>query len=200
MAQRPSDSRAHDSSITRNGPSPEPPSTQSSDEARPPNARPQAPNAIAETARAAIEDTLMGWTADSEELASMLAEALECLREERRLLQDDLTALKRWQQSLNAAAQRLEPLASRALQDSTTGIEAAGAAMAKARRQLWDEAETFRRSVRREIRWLIRAPLIAAVLLSIVCGLLWNALQAERRLKVDLPVDKPILRLEKSRR
>jgi hypothetical protein len=199
MAQRPSDPRAPNPSNTH-GPSPESPRTQSNGEARSPSGLPQAPNAIAETARAAIEDTLIGWTTDSEELASMLAEALERLREERKLLQDDLAAVTRSQQSLNAAAQRLDPLASRALQDLTTGIEAAGTAMAKARGQLWDEADTFRRSVRREIRWLIRAPLIAVVLLSIVCGLLWNALQAERRLKADLSVDKPILRLEKPRR
>jgi hypothetical protein len=199
MAQQPSDPRAHDSS-TPNRPSPERPSTPFSTEASPASGLPQAPNTIAEAARAPIEDGLIAWTTDSEKIASMLAEALECLREEHRLLQDDLTALNRSQQSLNAAAQRLELLASRALQGTTTGIETAGAAIARARKQLWDEAEGFKRCVRREIRWLIRAPLIAVVLLSIACGLLWNALQAERRLKAELPVDKPILRLEKPHR
>jgi hypothetical protein len=65
----------------------------------------------------------------------------------------------------------------RALQDLTTAIEAAGTAMAKIRRQLWDEADTFRRSVRREIRWLIRQ------VLSLACTSVWTCpqLSSERR-------------------
>jgi hypothetical protein len=187
MTKRPSDPRLPDPLNTPNDP---------------PSAAPEqrTPNTIADAAPATIESTLSGWTRDSEEFASMLAQALEYLREERKLLQDDLAAATRSQQSLSAAARRLEPLASRTRTDSATAIEAAGVVMSKARKQLWDEADAFRRSVRREIRWLIRAPFMAVVLLSIVCGLLWNALPAERRSKADVPVEKPILRLEKPRR
>jgi hypothetical protein len=69
-----------------------------------------------------------------------------------------------------------------------------------ARRQLWDEAAQFKHKVRREIRWLVRAPLVAVMLLAIACGVLWNQLQAERRAKDTPPPVKPVQRLEKPRR
>ena len=166
----------------------------------PPDGLPQLLSMVTATVRSAIEETLTGAMTDSLELTPMLADLLERLHEERSLRQEELATTERSLQSLRAATQRLESLVSSTTQGLTGLIERETATLTAARRQLWDGAAEFKHEVRREIRWLVRGPLVTVVLLTIACGLLWHQLQAEQRSKESLPTAKPILRLEKPRR
>ena len=152
------------------------------------------------TVRSAIHETLISAMKDGLELTPMMTDLMERLRAERSLRQDELATSERSLQSLRSATQRLETLVSSAQQGMTGLLERETATLTAARRQLWDEAAVFKQRVRREIRWLVRAPLVAVMLLAIVCGLLWNQLQIERRTTDTPPPTQPAHRLEKSRR
>jgi hypothetical protein len=167
---------------------------------RPLDGLPEFMSMVNETVRSAIHETLTVAMRDSLELTPMLADLMERLREERSLQQEELAASERSLQSLRSATQRLENLLSSTQQGMAGLLERETATVTAARRQLWDEAAAFKHKIRHEIRWLVRAPLVAVMLLAIVCGLLWNQLEAERRTKDTPPPAKPAPRLEKSRR
>jgi hypothetical protein len=142
---------------------------------------------VTEAVRSAIDETLARTMKDSRELTPMLADLVERLREERSLRQEELASSERSLQSLRAATQRLESLVSSAQQGIAGLIERETATLTAARRQLWDEAALFKHQVRREIRWLVRAPLVAVMLLAIAGGVLWKQLEIERRAKDARP-------------
>jgi hypothetical protein len=167
---------------------------------RPLDGLPELMNMVNETVRSAVHETLTVAMKDNLELTPMLADLIERLHRERSLRLDELSTSERSLQSLRAATQRLETLVSSTQQGLAGLLERETATLTAARRQLWDEAAVFRHKVRREIRWLVRAPLVAVMLLAIVCGLLWNQLEAARRAKDTSPPAKPAPRIEKSRR
>jgi hypothetical protein len=169
-------------------------------ESPPPDGLPQLLSMVTETVRSAIDETLTRAMKDGMELTPMLTDLMERLHDERRLRQEELATSERSIQSLRAATQRLESLVSSTQQGLAGLLERETATLTAARRQLWDEAAQFKHKVRREIRWLVRAPLVAVLLLAIACGLLWNQLQAEQRAKDTPPPVKPAHRIEKPRR
>jgi hypothetical protein len=149
--------------------------------------------------RSTLDQALDRTKGQGEQLFASLSEMLEELRQERRQQQSERTSNERHLQSLLAATQRVESLVTSSSDRVTSILERETATVTAARRQLWDEAAKFRQEVRREIRWFLRAPLLALLLLAIVTGMLWMHREPGPDSRSRPPDTQPTERLERRR-
>lgn len=141
-----------------------------------------------EIVRSTVDQALDRTKEHNERLLTRLSEMLEELRQERRERLSERASIESLLQSLLAATQRVESL-----------VERETATLTAARRQLWDEAAAFKQEIRREIRWFIRTPLVAVVLLAIVAGMLWMHREPSQDSRDSVPTTQPTKRLERGR-
>ena len=168
------------------------PLPETSEPDRPPMREPLAsdlPPAL-EIVRSTVDQALQRMQEQNERVPRLLTEILEAHRVERGQHKDERASVERQLQSLLAATQRVESLV------TSTGslLERETATLTAARRQLWDEAAAFKREVRREIRWFLRAPLVALLLLAFGIGVLWMHREPTPESTEHPPVTQPTQR------
>jgi Fe2+ transport system protein B len=129
--------------------------------------------AEASRTRFAVETALQQARSQDEEALSLMASVLGQLQKERTIRHEDLARSERLLQSLTASTQRLEGFIQSSSERLSHLIEKESATATGARRQFWDEAARFKQEIRRELRWLIRAPILGLLVLLLAMGVLW---------------------------